>query len=256
MYKTALVSRCRIMPNGYLELVLRDREIANSARPGQFAMIKGWQGADPILLRPFDIVDTEPDTGDVLLVVKITGRGTSLLRGLAPGAAVVINGPLGKGVDDFRCSSLGLLVRGVGAAAVVFLAKEAKRRGVGVYGFLSAATARRLVCREELTAACDRLWIATDDGSEGYHGNAIDMVERQMRHEAIDRLYTCGSKRFARYVKSLSTRGAVEGYVFLESPIACGLGHCHGCAVPREGRGDYLLICRDGPVFPAAEIVL
>jgi dihydroorotate dehydrogenase electron transfer subunit len=256
MYKTAVVNRCQMMANGYLELIFANKEIAASATPGQFVMLKGWQGEDPLLLRPFDIVETAPDSGSVRLVVKITGRGTSLLRRLAPGTQVVVNGPLGRGIDNFDCSSVGLLVRGVGAAAVVFLAKEAQKRGIGICVFLSASTSRRLVCREELEAVSERLYVATDDGSEGYHGNATDLIEKELRYRRLDRIYTCGSRRFARFVKSLSLAGEIEGYVFMEAPMACGLGHCHGCAVSREGREDYLLICRDGPVFSAADIAL
>jgi dihydroorotate dehydrogenase electron transfer subunit len=112
------------------------------------------------------------------------------------------------------------------------------------------------VCREELETVSEVFRIATDDGSDGYHGNATDLVAEQLEHTPIDRLYTCGSKRFARFVKSLDVSGRTQGYVFLESPMACGLGHCHGCAVPRQGADGYLLICRDGPVFPVAEIAL
>jgi hypothetical protein len=57
-------------------------------------------------------------------------------------------------------------------------------------------------------------------------------------------------------VRDLDRRGLARGFVFLEALMACGLGDCHGCAVPRaDGRG-YHLVCRDGPHFPAAEVKL
>ncbi len=36
--------------------------------------------------------------------------------------------------------------------------------------------------------------------------------------------------------------------------MACGFGVCLGCAAPRAS-GDYALVCRDGPVFDATEIL-
>jgi len=38
--------------------------------------------------------------------------------------------------------------------------------------------------------------------------------------------------------------------------MACGMGNCHGCAVQREDGAGYYLVCRDGPVFPAAGVVI
>jgi dihydroorotate dehydrogenase electron transfer subunit len=46
----------------------------------------------------------------------------------------------------------------------------------------------------------------------------------------------------------------VEGYLFLEELMACGLGYCHGCAVPRRNSEQYYLVCEDGPVFRADEV--
>ena len=36
--------------------------------------------------------------------------------------------------------------------------------------------------------------------------------------------------------------------------MACGFGVCLGCAVPMQA-GAYSLVCREGPVFDASEIV-
>ena len=48
----------------------------------------------------------------------------------------------------------------------------------------------------------------------------------------------------------------IRGYVFLEGVMACGSGHCHGCAVPRDGEPGYYLVCRDGPCFPLDKVVI
>jgi len=242
---------------GYLDLLIQEEKITESALPGQFVMIRGWSGDDPLLPRPFDIVQVDPMKNTFRLVIKIEGRATNHLSLLQAGDKVQITGPLGRGIKDFTTfSTLGLLVRGVGAAAVVYLAAEAQKRGIRVYTFLSAATADRLVCRNYLEAVSTYLAIATDDGSEGFAGNAIVLLERFLAENRVERIYTCGSKRFARQVKKLDAGGVTEGFVFLEGPMACGMGHCHGCAAEKQGGNGYFLVCKEGPHFPVSEVVI
>lgn len=242
--------------DGYLDLLIREEKIAESALPGQFVMIKGWPRDDPILPRPFDIVQVDPSHHAFRLVIKIEGHATSLLSLLKTDDRVQVTGPLGRGIKDFSFPTMGLLVRGVGAAAVVYLAAEAQKRGIRVYTFLSAATAARLVCRNYLQAVSTRLAIATDDGSEGFAGNAIVLLDEFMAARRLDRIYTCGSKRFARHVKELDAGGVTEGFVFLEGHMACGLGHCHGCATAKQSGNGYFLVCKEGPHFPVSEVVI
>jgi dihydroorotate dehydrogenase electron transfer subunit len=221
-------------------------------------MLRAWPGSDPYLPRPFDILTADPARGRLKLFLKVEGRGTELLRALAPGAMLRLTGPLGRPIllAEPGLSSLALLVRGAGAAAVVHLAERAAARGLEVYAILSASTAARIVCRRHLEEPCRELRVATDDGSEGYAGPASDLLDRLLAERRVDRVYTCGSRRFARHVRDLDRLGLTRGFVFLEALMACGLGDCHGCAVPgADGRG-YHLVCRDGPHFPAAKVLL
>lgn len=245
-----------VRPQGYLDLVIRQPETARQARPGQFIMLRGWPGQDPLLPRPFDIVDADPEVGSFRLIVKIEGRGTALLSRLRPGSELKVTGPLGQPLEDFSCASLALLVRGAGAAAVVLLAREASRRGVEVTTFLSARTADKLVARDYLEPVSASLEVATDDGSAGYHGSALDLLERLLKKRPPERIYSCGARRFARRVQELDLAGRVEGFVFLEGLMACGMGNCHGCAVKKREEPGYFLVCRDGPVFPASKVVI
>lgn len=253
---TGVLTDLKIRYGGYLDLWLMNPFIAETALPGQFVMLKGHSGLAPILGRPFDIADTEPARGLFRVVVKIQGEGTKLLEYLEPGREIPVNGPLGKPVNIGGYDSIGLLVRGVGAAAVTFLAKKAfnDRRRVEV--FLSANTAERLVCLDSLESWSTELHIATDDGSRGYHGNAVDLIDACLAGGGLDAVYTCGSKRFARYVDEADTAGRTRGFVFLEGYMACGVGNCHGCAVKKRKGEGYVLVCRDGPVFPVGEVVL
>jgi dihydroorotate dehydrogenase electron transfer subunit len=258
LYRHAVLRSRLEEVEGYLELELQCHEIARAARPGQFVMIRAWPGSDPYLPRPFDILTADAERGTLRLFVKVEGRGTALLRALAPGAPLQLTGPLGRPVslDETPVASLAFLVRGAGAAAVVHLAEEATRRGVEVFTVLSASTSGRLVCRPYLAAASRELLVATDDGSEGHHGVATELLDSLLAGRPLDRVYTCGSRRFARHVQELDRLGRTQGFIFLEGLMACGLGDCHGCAVRRSDGKGYYLVCQDGPHFPAAEVVI
>lgn len=254
LYRTAEILSILEKPRGYVNLVLHERAIARTALPGQFVMVRAWPEGGPILPRPFDIVMTDPGSGTFSLCLKVEGRGTALIASRKAGDSAIVTGPLGRGIEDIGGRGIGLLVRGAGAAAVVFLAKQARERGIPVYTVLSASTASRLVCHDLLEAVSTELLVATDDGTGGYGGNGTDLIDRLLGQGKIDSAYTCGSRRFARHIKKLDAEGSLAGFLFLEGLMACGMGDCHGCAV-RKARGEgYFLVCRDGPVFPAGEV--
>jgi dihydroorotate dehydrogenase electron transfer subunit len=255
-YRNAEILSLEEKPKGYINLVLGEGTIARTARPGQFVMIRAWPAGDPVLPRPFDIVSADPETGTFRLCVKVEGRGTALLASRAAGDRVSVTGPLGRGIETVEGRGIALLVRGAGAAAVVFLAREAALRGIPVYTVLSAASANRLVCRKELEETSKELLIATDDGTEGYKGSGTDLLDRLVANGKVDQVYTCGARRFARHVRGLDESKKIEGFVFLEGFMACGMGDCHGCAVKKADGEGYYLVCRDGPVFPAGKVVL
>ncbi len=255
-HRTARVIDIVREPKDYLDLFIGVDTIPEEALPGQFVMVRGWPGLDPLLPRPFDIVQADPGGHTLRLVFKIVGRGTRFLGDLKRGDSFQVTGPLGRGITDFSVSSLALLARGAGAAAVVFLAREAYRRGIEVFTFLSAANADRLICREYLEPVSTRLEVATDDGSAGYQGNATDLLDRLLAQRSIARVCSCGSRRFARYVKRLDANRTVQGFVFLEGLMACGMGDCHGCAVQKAEGPGYYLVCTDGPFFPVDRVVL
>ena len=66
-------------------------------------------------------------------------------------------------------------------------------------------------------------------------------------------IYACGPKEMLKAISGLAKKHRIPCQVSLEEYIACGIGTCLGCAV--KIRGGYKLVCKDGPVFDAKEIV-
>ncbi|GAB4222950.1 MAG: dihydroorotate dehydrogenase electron transfer subunit [Spirochaetales bacterium] len=256
VYRKAIVVSRKEVPKGYVHLVIREELIARTAGPGQFVMVRGWNTGDPILPRPFDIVRADPLKGVFRLCIKVEGKGTRILSTLKKGSPLYVTGPLGRSITEFDTSGTALLVRGAGAAAVVFLAETLSRLKKPVYTILSASTKSRLVCRAFLEEYSNDLFIATDDGTEGYHGSGTDLLDRLVQEGRVDTVYTCGARRFARHVKALDLEGRVKGYLFLEGHMGCGMGDCHGCAVKKDGQEGYSLVCMEGPVFRSRDVVV
>ncbi|MBN2353138.1 MAG: hypothetical protein JXD23_11255 [Spirochaetales bacterium] len=252
--RTAIVRTVKNAPAGYLDLTIEEPAIAGAARPGQFVMLRFGRTLDPILPRPFDIVETVGNGRSFRLIIKIVGAATRLLESVRTGDEVRVTGPLGAPITDFNCRSLALLVRGCGAAAVIAFLQEARRRGIAVHSVLSASSASKFILRDEFAALSDTLILATDDGSAGEKALGTDVLRRLLAERKVDRVYSCGGGPFyLPFLEEWERSKISPVYLFLESYMACGFGHCHGCAVPRRD-GGYSLVCRDGPLFRLSEV--
>jgi NAD(P)H-flavin reductase len=250
----AAVSAIRREPRGYLDIDIACPNVAIRGGPGQFVMLRPPLLNDPLVPRPFDIVSTSPVAGTFRLIIKIVGRATGLLESLREGDGLDITGPLGAPITDYACSSLALLVRGCGAAAVLAFLAEAKKRKIAVHTVLSAASADRFILRRELEELSDSLLLVTDDGSAGEQALGSAVLKRLVQRTPVDRIYSCGGGPFyLPDLKELDADKKAPVWLFLESYMACGFGYCHGCAVKKSG-GGYSLVCKDGPLYKLSEI--
>lgn len=261
VYRKSEIVSCFEEPTGYINLDIHNPYIAERALPGQFVMVRGVDTLfTPLFSRPFDIVSVQPREGLVSFCVKVKGLGTQQLARVGTGGFLMVNGPLGNGIYKLPpCSQVVLLGRGVGAAALVALAGMASAQGIPVISILSARTSTQIVCREYFEKYSTRIVTVCDDEPSPYGQDGAAALESIMESlgQTSSVLFTCGSRRFGRKVKELDRLTSIDGYVFLESVMACGMGDCHGCVVPKDApEGGYLTVCHDGPVFPAREVIL
>jgi dihydroorotate dehydrogenase electron transfer subunit len=235
--------------------------------PGQFAMVSGWPGNDPLLPRPLAVFRSggTRGKGKIEFVYKVVGRGTALLSGLHPGETLSITLPLGRGFDLEQAGRTYWLVGGgVGFSSVFPAAALLGRRRNGFEMFLGARTRDHLPPKEWTPGgkAPGRTHFCTEDGTAGYHGRVTDAVLERMRElspEAASRLtiLACGPKEMLKEISTETLKRGIPAQVALENRMACGFGVCWGCVVTLwEGdRTAYRRVCRDGPVFDAREVV-
>jgi dihydroorotate dehydrogenase electron transfer subunit len=110
--------------------------------------------------------------------------------------------------------------------------------------------------QKDFEDVCDEVFVATDDGSAGFHGTVTDFLRGTDAREA--RVYACGPKAMLKSVAAWSLQTGMACQVSLEERMACGVGACLGCAVSVRAHGPdgfiYRKVCADGPVFGSEEV--
>jgi len=235
--------------NTFLLRLLSPR-IASLSRPGQFCEMKVNESNFPFLRRPFSISNVCGN--EVEFLVDIVGEGTRILSELSEGNKISVMGPLGNGFGINTGFEEALIIGGgIGVAPFPFLEKELRKREIGVtkvYGFAN---------KDKVPAGfVDDSFISTDDGSEGFRGNAIQLAQivlRKLKSEKI-KAFACGPLPMLKASKEFANKNEIELEISVEGIMACGIGLCQGCPIPKSNGEGYLLICKDGPVFNANDI--
>ncbi|HEY5996590.1 MAG TPA: dihydroorotate dehydrogenase electron transfer subunit [Candidatus Deferrimicrobiaceae bacterium] len=235
--------------------------------PGQFAMLSGWPGSDPLLPRPFAIFRTtsQGERNTVEFVYKVVGRGTALLSGLHDGDPVSVTLPLGRGYDLSGEGRVFWLVGGGVGFSTVFPAADALAHRKGEFELYLGGRSRDQLPPKGWTPGGEilgRVHLCTDDGTAGFHGTLVDALRERMlgmSATALSRvtILACGPRPMLKGLAALAEEHGIPLQVSLENHMACGFGVCWGCvtALHDQGAVAYRRVCKEGPVFDAKEVV-
>ena len=248
--------KCRILTHellnsGYYLLRLLAPEIARTAGPGQFVMIKITSShCDPLLRRPISIMDADPATGVLELLYNVVGKGTQLLSTRNVGDDLDIVGPLGNGFNlDLKHQTTLLVCGGIGTPPMVFLARILAQKQDGpIVVFLGARTAKGIVCEKKFEQYGVIVKIATESGEKGAKGLVTEPLIDFLNDKPPDPiLYACGPKPMLKVVSEIGLERKIPTFISLEEHMGCGIGACLGCIV-QTPKGP-LRVCTEGPVF-------
>lgn len=232
---------------GHWRLVLSAPGIARAAVPGQFVHVHMPREQRHMLPRPLSLYGADPERGEIILLFRVAGRGTALLAEAGPGSEIQVMGPLGTGFPGIPAGSV-MVAGGMGVAPLAFLAASTAVPRTLIYG---ARSCTDLVCpASDLDQPGLDVVGVTEDGSSGLKGTAVDILKSRLPAPAV---FACGPRGMLAAVASLTRQAGVEAWVSLEERMACGVGACLGCAV--NTTSGYQRVCREGPVFPAREVV-
>ena len=249
---------------------LHSPDVAKLICPGQFLMLRAVETSDPLLGRPFALYDTvlnaQGEATDVDVVYLVVGKLTGLLATLQPGDSLSMWGPLGNGFPELpEIEHVGLVAGGIGQTP--FLAYARQLLGTRSYGnrsprqaakkvslYYGARSTSLLAGVEDFQATGAEVHVATDDGSQGFHGLVTDLLASQGRPQ---HLLGCGPEPMMEALAELASQWNVPCHLSLETPMACGVGVCFSCVakVKTDGGWDYRRTCVDGPVFAADDLL-
>jgi dihydroorotate dehydrogenase electron transfer subunit len=227
-------------------LTLHAPMLAAGTEPGQFLNIR-VDNNFPLLRRPFSVFDVDGE--DVSIIFNVIGRGTSALAGKVAGETLDVIGPCGNSFMPFaegEYDTAIIVAGGIGAAPFPFFTKRLAG-GKRIETFLGARGKNFII-----SAGIENLHIATDDGSEGYHGTVLDLLRVYLESHDVgtSRMFMCGPSRMMRAVANYALEIGVQAFASVECEMACGIGLCQGCAIESEGVAKkYYLVCKDGTIF-------
>lgn len=240
------------LQNNVFLLKARSKELAEKSSPGQFFNIKVSDSYFPLLRRPFSISNVENDI--LTFMFDIHGEGTKLLSLKKEGDNIDLIGPLGNGFnldDDFDTAVI--VAGGLGSAPFPLLLNKLSKEKK-VKSFVGGRSKPNVI-----TWKLENVNIATDDGSIGFHGNVVQLIKK---HENIFtenkcKVFACGPNPMLKALQEYCLANDINCELSTECAMACGFGICQGCPIESSDKNSpYKLVCKDGPVFNAKDILI
>ena len=217
-------------------------------RAGQFCMISV---AGMPLRRPLAICKAEGER--ITVCYRLKGAGTKFLaRSYKQGEQLNVLLPLGNGffIKDSE-KRIALVGGGVGIFPLISVIR-AYRKEKYIASYMGFRNKESFCMQYELERG-DTFKLASDDGSIGYHGTAVDLFMQDFDTVKPDIVLSCGPVPMLRALKEALRGKGVPLYVSLEERMGCGIGACLVC-VCNKTNGEHARVCKDGPVFDAYEV--
>ena len=223
-------------------LYFRD-DLCSRAKPGQFIM--AWiPDVDEI---PLSI--SSASNGLASVTVKDVGEATHAINQMERGDILGIRGPFGSYFRIIGRNAL-IVAGGIGAAPLLMLADRLLSRNVRVTFIEGAKTHSEIIFRDQLSFLRDKYGLevifATDDGTYGLRGTAVDAAEEVLSKKRFDSLYACGRESMICKLYCLAEKYSIPMQASLERIMRCAIGICGSCVIGRYR------VCRDGPVFDSS----
>jgi len=145
--------------------------IARKAEPGQFIILRVNEDGERI---PLTVADFDREAGTVTIIYQIVGKTTQLMSELNEGDMILdFVGPLGVASHLAGYHKVAVIGGGLGSAIAYPQAKKLHQMGAEVDIIAGFRNQDLIILEDEMRAASNRLFITTDDGSNGHKGFAF-----------------------------------------------------------------------------------
>ncbi|MFA9422675.1 MAG: sulfide/dihydroorotate dehydrogenase-like FAD/NAD-binding protein, partial [Sedimentibacter sp.] len=251
-----IIEKRNLAPNIFLMDVEAPR-VAKAAQPGQFLIVKIDEKGERI---PLTICDYNREKGTVTIVFQTMGYSTKKMAEYEVGEYFQdVVGPLGKpsefvheDIEELRKKKICFVAGGVGTAPVYPQVKWFHENGIDVDVIVGTKTKDTLLLEEEMKAVAGNLYVATDDGSYGYHGFVNKYLKELIDNDkkGYDHVVAIGPMIMMKSIVGTTKEYGIKTTVSLNPLMVDGTGMCGGCRV-RIG-DEIKFACVDGPEFDGA----
>ncbi len=215
--------------------------------PGQFINIKIDDSYQAFLRRPISISSYKEN--EITIIYKVFGEGTERLSKKKFFDELDVLSPLGNGFtvkqNEKRVTLIG---GGVGVPPLIGLAKELQKNNIKFDVILGFNNRYDVFKESVFHALAENTYVATMDGSYGYKGNVLDVINQLNLN--VDYYYACGPEPMLHALVKVGYQGQLS----FEERMGCGFGACMGCS--HKTIDSYKRICKEGPVLESSEVYL
>ncbi len=243
MYK---ILKKRVLSSNVKLMVIDAPHVARKALAGQFIMLRIDENGERI---PLTIADYDRKTGAVTIIFQEVGKTTKHLGLLNEGDELEdFVGPLGLASHVEGVKRAAVIGGGLGTAIAYPQAKTLKEHGAHVDMIVGFRNKELIMLEEEFAAASDRLFITTDDGSNGKKGFVSDVLRELLEAgERYDLVVAIGPVMMMKVVADMTRPYGIHTVVSMNSIMVDGTGMCGCCRVTVAGETKFA--CVDGPDF-------
>ena len=228
--------------------------LARSAKPGQFLIVKIDEKGERI---PLTVCDYNRKEGTVTIVFFAIGKSTEKMGKLNEGDFFQdVAGPLGQeseflheNIEDLKNKKILFVAGGVGTAPVYPQVKWFNENGIKTDVIIGAKTKSLVILEDEMKKEAGNVYIATDDGSYGFHGMVTGLIDELIKNQNkhYDHVVAIGPMIMMKFVSLKTKEYNIPTTVSLNPLMVDGTGMCGACRVTI---GDKIkFACVDGPEF-------
>lgn len=251
MYK--IVEKEVLAPNIFSMDILAPR-VASSAKPGQFVIVIADETGERV---PLTICDYDEEKGTVQIVVQSMGSSTKKLAKFEKGDSVKdFVGPLGvpsefvnEDLEELKKKRMLFVAGGVGTAPVYPQVRWLHEHGVEADVIMGAKTKDLVILEDKLRSVAGNLYVATDDGSYGFHGLVTNYIEELVNNQGkeYDVCVAIGPMIMMKFVALTTKKLNIPTIVSLNPIMVDGTGMCGACRVTVGNETKFA--CVHGPEF-------
>ncbi|NLY46702.1 MAG: sulfide/dihydroorotate dehydrogenase-like FAD/NAD-binding protein [Tissierella sp.] len=248
-----IVSKELLAPSIYSMDILAPR-VAKSALPGQFVIIIVDEKGERV---PLTICDSDVEKGTVTIVTQAMGSSTKKLVAKEVGDSIKdFVGPLGKpsefvneDLEELRKKKILFAGGGVGVAPIVPQAKWLAENGVDFDILTGSKNKDFVILEDKFKSITENIFIATDDGSYGFHGFVNSGIEELVVNQGkkYDVVIIIGPMIMMKFTSLTTKKLGLPSIVSLNPIMVDGTGMCGACRVTIDGETKFA--CVDGPEF-------